>query len=184
MENISKDLELIDAVKSGNTGAFAEIIDRYQHVVASTVFGFLGECQEAEDIGQEVFIRFYKSISNFRGDAQLSTYLTRIAINLSLNEIKRRNRKKMFSLDYWINSKAGQSDSSVSQSNFEKKELIYFAIDKLEPKFRSVLVLRIIDGYSTDETAKILSLPKGTVLSRLARAQQKLKKILAPLLEE
>jgi len=64
--------------------------------VAATVIGMLGHCPEAEDIGQETFIRFYKSLDKFRGDASVGTYLTRIAINLSLNEIKRRRRQRKF----------------------------------------------------------------------------------------
>ncbi len=163
---------------------FSEIIVRYQHIVAATVCGLLGDCQEAEDIGQEVFVRFYKSISNFRGEAKLSTYLTRIAINLSLNEIKRRNRREMFSIDYWIDKNKLETDDAGILSTYEKREYVQYAINKLEPKFRSVLVLRIINGYNTNETAEILSLPKGTVLSRLARAQKKMKTILMPLMED
>ena len=66
----------------------------------------------------------------------------------------------------------------------EKKQLVQNAIQRLDTKFRSVVVLRMIDGYSTEETAKILGLPLGTVLSRLSRAQKKLKKLLTPYVEE
>ena len=89
------DEEIIREIKNGNNSAYRELVLRYQSMIASTVFGMLGNSPEAEDIGQEVFIRFYNAINNFRGDSAVGTYLTRIAINLSLNEIKRRKRKNM-----------------------------------------------------------------------------------------
>lgn len=148
--------------------------------MAATVIGMLGHCTEAEDIGQETFIRFYKSLDKFRGESSISTYLTRIAINLSLNEIKRRQRHRK---RYSNSSDEGLDnvpEKSVSKNTSETKELVHMGIQKLEPKFRSVIVLRLILGYTTQETAKLLRLPMGTVLSRLTRAQMKLRDILAP----
>lgn len=144
------------------------------------MIGMLGHCTEAEDIGQETFIRFYKSLDKFRGESSISTYLTRIAINLSLNEIKRRQRHRK---RYSNSSDEGLDnvpEKSVSKNTSETKELVHMGIQKLEPKFRSVIVLRLILGYTTQETAKLLRLPMGTVLSRLTRAQMKLRDILAP----
>ena len=69
------------------------VFDLYKDQVARTVKAMLGNVQEVEDVGQEVFIRFFKSIENFKGDAKISTYLNRIAINLSLNELEKRKRK-------------------------------------------------------------------------------------------
>lgn len=144
------------------------------------MIGMLGHCIEAEDIGQETFIRFYKSLNKFRGESSISTYLTRIAINLSLNEIKRRQRlRKYFS----TTSEDGMDnipENTTSKNKKETQEIVNLGIQKLEPKFRSVLVLRLILGYTTQETAKLMKLPVGTVLSRLTRAQMKLKDILTP----
>lgn len=140
----------------------------------------LGHCTEAEDIGQETFIRFYKSLNKFRGESSISTYLTRIAINLSLNEIKRRQRRRK----YFSTTSEDRLDNipeiTTSKNKNETQEIVNLAIQKLEPKFRSVLVLRLILGYSSQETAKIMKLPVGTVLSRLTRTQMKLKDILTP----
>lgn len=148
--------------------------------MAATVIGMLGHCTEAEDIGQETFIRFYKSLDKFRGKSSIGTYLTRIAINLSLNEIKRRQRRRKHISDNLDEGLDNIPEKSISKHSSETKEIVNFAIQKLEPKFRSVLVLRLILGYSSQETAKLLKLPIGTVLSRLARAQMKLKDILTP----
>jgi len=176
------DEQLIHASRQGDEQAFKELIKRHEPRVASTVIGMLGNCPEAEDVGQETFIRFYNSLKSFRGDASVGTYLTRIAINLSLNEFKRRKRRSLLFLHKQDEAIFDIPDENSETQFDENKEMVQHAIQKLEPKFRSVIVLRLIDGYSTAETAKILKLPIGTVLSRLARAQKKLKEILSPYL--
>ena len=173
------DQDLIALVISGNDIAFLEIVKRYENTVANIVIGMIQDTPEAEDVGQEVFIRFYKSISKFRNESQLSTYLTRIAINLSLNELKRRKtvQSRIVNKDGLNSDKIDESDN---QERVEIKELVRLALDQLEPNFKSVIVLRMIDGYSTKEVADILEIPIGTVLSRLSRAQKKIKEILTP----
>lgn len=180
-ETIRTDQELIIKSRNGDNNAFKELIKKYEHQVAATVIGMLGHCEEAEDIGQETFIRFYQSLNKFRGEASVGTYLTRIAINLSLNEIKRRQRQRKFFFSKSDDKIENMPDINSAKENKELKEIVQAGIQKLESKFRAVIVLRLIDGYSTQETAQILKLPVGTVLSRLARGQKKLKEILTPL---
>jgi len=173
--------ELLDKARSGDHSAFKELVQKHEHQVASTVIGMLGQTAEADDIGQETFIRFYRSLHRFRGDSSVGTYLTRIAINLCLNEIKRRKRNKHLTSS---NSNIDIDAFPDTKRKNEKKEartIVQQAIQQLDPKFRTVVVLRLIDGYTSKETSKILKLPIGTVLSRLARAQIKLKTILTPL---
>lgn len=178
------DLELIEKTKDGDQSAFAEIVRRYKSCIAVTINGMIGKCDDADDIGQEVFIRFYKAIGSFRGESALGTYLTRIAINLSLNEIKRRKLRKLLSFERMQEEGTDIMDTANKNDFNNTKEIIQNAIQKLHEKYRSVLVLRLIDEYSTDQTAQILNLPIGTVLSRLARAQMKLKDYLKPYIAE
>lgn len=174
--------ELVTASLSGDKLAFEEIINRYQKMVARTVKGMLGDTVYAEDIGQEVFIKLYYSLSEFRGEAKLSTYIQRIAVNLTLNEIKRR--KRFFSMF----SQTGNNemhefdvaDFSTEEKN-EASEVVGKALKSMDPKFRIIVMMRMLQGYSTKETAEILDLPLGTVLSRLSRAQEQLKEILEKL---
>ncbi len=178
------DEQLLQACKTGNTGAFKELVMRYQGQVAATVISMLGPGPEADDVGQETFIRFYKSIAKFRGDSSLGTYLTRIAMNLSLNELKRRKKK----LSRFF-SKTPEEIDIVDRDSDKKwytdeARIIRKSLQRLEPDFRSVIVLRLMEGYSTQETADILGIPVGTVLSRLSRGQKKLRENLAPLLRE
>ena len=172
-------LELVRSAAEGDQGSFRELVKMLEPAVASTVKGMLGNCQEAADIGQETFIRFYKALKNFRGDSDVKTYVTRIAINLSLNEIKRQKRRRvLFAFD------SKMSDKGSEDVNFKNQEImssVQDALTQLKPKFRSVVVLRLIDGYSVRETGEILGIPEGTVLSRFARAQKRLKELLSPL---
>lgn len=153
--------------------------------MAATVIGMLGRYPEADDVGQEVFVRFYRALPRFRGDSSLGTYLTRIAINLSLNELKRRKRRRLL---------FGRSDDDFPEPSHnpeqeagarrQRQELVERALARLDPKFRAVVVLRLLEGYSTEETAEILQIPLGTALSRLARAQRKLQELLRPYIDE
>ncbi len=173
-EKYLSDYELVQLALKGDRYAFEKIVDKYEPLVAKTVIGFLGNTRQAEDVGQEVFIRFYRSMKNYQGDSALGTYLTRIAINLSLNELKRQKTRYLEGLEK-------QEYKIAADDEMERKEItdiVTQALQQLEPDFRSVVILRMIQGYSTKETAQLLKLPQGTVLSRLARAQKKLKEIL------
>lgn len=176
--------EWVIAARDGDHGAFKNLVKRYESQVAATVIGMLGACSEAEDIGQETFIRFYESLHTFRGESDVGTYITRIAINLSLNELKRRKRKTGLFSRKTPDEIADIPDEKRANMFNEDKEIVQRALQKLDPKFRTVIVLRLMDGYSTAETAEILDIPVGTVLSRLARAQRKLKELLTPYYSE
>jgi RNA polymerase sigma-70 factor, ECF subfamily len=173
------DNELVEMVKCGNDRtAFNEIVRRHESHIAYTVYGLLGKSSDAEDIGQEVFVRFLRYIGNFNGQYALSTYLSKIAVNLSLNERRRRRIRRFFSIDAMQEDGIEIAAPSDSDPLDEKKKLVQVALSKLSDKHRVVVVLRLIDGHSTKETAQILGLPVGTVLSRLARAQENLRTIL------
>jgi RNA polymerase sigma-70 factor (ECF subfamily) len=171
--------ELVRASIEGDKLAFSEIVNRYQKMVARTVKGMLGDSVFAEDIGQEVFIKLYYSLPDFRGEAKLSTYIQKIAVNFTLNEIKRR--KRFFSMFAQKGNNEMYEYEVADIDNEEKREateIVNKALMSIEPKFRIVVAMRMLQGYSTKETAEILDLPLGTVLSRLSRAQEQLKEIL------
>jgi len=170
--------EKLSKARDGDHTAFKEIVEKHQGQVAATVIGILGFCAEVDDIGQETFVQFYRSLHRFRGDSSIGTYLTRIAINLSLNELKRRGRRdKVFTAGFHddMGSAAAYEDREMAN---DIKDMVRRGIEKLEPELKALIVLRLINGFTTQETAGILRLPVGTVLSRLARAQTKLRDIL------
>lgn len=174
----TNDINLVNDALTGNMAAFEAIVSKYEPMVAKIIIPMLGNSYDADDIGQETFIRFYKSMEKFKGESQLSTYLARIAINLSLNEIKKRTKQRTLSSDdgYSYNMPNGDVEESKDIT-----DMVNSSLKVLDPKFRSVIVLRYIQGFSTRETADILSLPEGTVLSRLSRGQSKLKEIITKL---
>lgn len=180
---IPSDKDLLERIRNEDQEAFRLLIDRYESQVAATIFGMLGNRADAEDIGQETFIRFFKSVEQFRGDSSLGTYLTRIAINLSLNELKRRERKNrrfLFIGNHEDQEQLFKSEEMHDLENKEIRELIQEAINKLKPDFKAVVILRMMQDYSTNETAEILNIPLGTVLSRYSRAIDKLRVLLKP----
>jgi len=174
----SDDGELLRRSREGDLSAFSELVRRYESKVAATVIGMLGPGDEADDVGQETFIRFYNSLNRFREEASVGTYLTRIAINLSLNELRRRKRRRLLFRSTDAGNESDEPASEEAPDQFDRKEIVRRALNALEPKFRAVVTLRLIEGYSTEETAGLLGVPIGTVLSRLLRAQKKLQKIL------
>lgn len=169
-----KDEVLLEKARNGDMGAFRILVERYEGKVAGIVRSMVGSGPESVDVGQEVFIRFYESLDKFKGESALGTYLVRIAINLSLNEIKRIKKRSSF----FFPIEFGKSKKDDNEKS-EITDMVQHEISKLDPEFRVVVSLRMIEGYSTEETGEILGVPLGTVLSRLSRAQKKLKLVLA-----
>ncbi len=176
----SIDTALIDRARAGDEAAFRVLVERYESQVAATVVGMLGPGDEADDVGQETFVRFYQALSKFRGEAALGTYLTRIAMNLSLNAIKRRQRQRwrFWSRDDENTPPEPSFDGRDERAAQECGQSVHAALARLKPHFRAVVVLRTLDGYSTKETAELLEIAEGTVLSRLSRGMKQLETIL------
>lgn len=156
--------------------------------MAATVIGILGPGPAADDAGQETFMKFYDALDQFRGEASVGTYLTRIATNTALDALDKQKRRAGRQLsrddpDAALIEQA-ESDPHREVELSEKDRLVHRAIQQLGIKFRSVVVLRMMRGLSTKETAEVLGIPEGTVLSRLYRAKDKLKETLKPMFED
>lgn len=175
MQQIS-DYELIRRVLDGNESAYANIIKRYQNSVATTAMSMLGDEYESEEVAQETFIRLYNNLKNFRSESQLKTYITRICINLSLNRLKRR--KLYMFRNYTLKDTDRHAVLMLPESGFEYREIVTKALMHIDAKSRAIINLRMIQEFSTKETATILGIPEGTVLSRLKRSMDKLKEVL------
>jgi len=187
------DETLLAGARAGDDRAFAALVERYEARVAATVVGMLGPGDEAEDVGQETFIRLYRYLDRYRGDASLGTYLTRIAMNLSLTAL--RKRKRWFSRFVSVESTPGGGSPDSREpggpglemiavdsdegplgrlEQAERRDRVQVALADLKPDHRAVIVLRWMDGLSTKETAAALGVPVGTVMSRLSRAMDRL----------
>jgi RNA polymerase sigma-70 factor (ECF subfamily) len=180
------DDELLAKAREGDHVAFRGLVERHQSIVAGTVIGMLGAGDEADDVGQETFIRFHRALRDFRGDSSVATYLRRIAMNLCLNALKRR-RVMAFRLISRDQTDAPLDEPTVDGYDaeaVERRDMVRAAVARLSAKYRPVVVLRLLDGLSTRETAEILKVPAGTVMSRLARAMVELERMLAPYARE
>ena len=158
------------------------LVDRYHGRLRVMVLGMLGPCPEVEEVVQETFIRFYRSLDRFEGRSSLGTYLIRIAMNEARKAIRRRQR--------WYSRFLSRSEDGVPVPESagkaaplpverqERVETVRNAVQRLKPPFREVVVLRFLNEYSTEECAEILGIPAGTVMSRLTRALDKMAPIL------
>lgn len=177
------DSVLLSRARLGDDSAFREIVERYEGAVAGVVIGMLGCGDEADDVGQETFIRFHRALDEFREDSSVRTYLTRIAMNLSLNALKRRRRfsLRFISRDQHDIASAEPTISPDPAADIdERRRVVWRAIRMLSPRHQPVVILRMMQDLSTRETAEALGIPEGTVLSRLARAMRELATTLGP----
>jgi RNA polymerase sigma-70 factor (ECF subfamily) len=183
MTDPTPDDELLVRARKGDERAFAALVERYEGAVAATAIGMLGTGGEADDVGQETFIRFHRSLDRFRGESSLKTYLVHIAMNLSLNALRSR-RRTFLRFGGGDDDLAGAQEPRVGPADetdaAELKRIVQQAVAALSEKHRAVVVLRMFQDLSTRETANMLGVPEGTVLSRLSRAMQDLQTRLGP----
>lgn len=188
------DLELIEAAKSGDEAAFAEIISRYKNPITNFLYRFLNDYEEAVDLAQETFVRVYFALDRYHTNYAFSTYIYRIASNLAISEIRKRKRRSLLSLTGLFQSDAEADtefqppdtrplpDANLVES--ERSRVIAMAIVTLPPKYRVPIVLRDIEGCSYEEVAEIMELGLGTTKSRISRARALLREKLLGYLEE
>jgi RNA polymerase sigma-70 factor (ECF subfamily) len=184
---ISEDEVLVRAFQSGDSIAFDRLVLRYKDRIFSLCFRFLGDYQEAENSAQDVFLKTYRSIKNFRFESSFYTWLYRIAVNTCKNRLKSaeyRNFKERISIkDAETDDKNSRytalSDEKKNPlAEIEKKErisLIQEAIDSLPTEHKDVIILRDIEGLSYQEIISITGYRLGTLKSKLARARASLR---------
>jgi RNA polymerase sigma-70 factor (ECF subfamily) len=175
-----EDADLLRKLRAGDKTAFGELINLYANRVINTCYRFLLDKEDAEDISQEVFMEIFQSLKTFRGDAKLSTWIYRIAVTKSLDEIKKRNRKKrisafgkMMHLDEvadWI-SGGPMPDKAIHEK--EKMKEVMQALNTLPDNQRVAFILSKIDGYSNKEIAEIMKTTIFAIESLVSRAKRK-----------
>lgn len=176
---LNEDEILVMRCQRGEKAAFGILVHKYQDLVYRLIYRLLGRRSDIEDIAQEVFIRAYKGIRKFRGEAEFSTWLTRICINYCRKR-RRKAKRDSISLEQLMSQGYDFTDSSALPDRIlerkECRELVRRAVDNLPQKYRIVIILRYFEAYSCEQIAEILSCPVGTVYSRLFRAHEKLRK--------
>ncbi len=185
------DKDLVGRARRGDKRAFDLLVLKYQQKVASLVSRYIRDPSETLDVTQEVFIKAYRALKNFRGDSAFYTWLYRIAINTSKNFLVSQGRRPPG--DDLDAETAEQLDVGVRLKEYATPEhqlltdeiasTVKEAVDELPEDLRTAITLRELEGMSYEEIAEAMSCPIGTVRSRIFRARDAIDKRLKPLLE-
>ncbi|MFA6450642.1 MAG: sigma-70 family RNA polymerase sigma factor [bacterium] len=184
----SEDRGWPDATRDGKTSAdltdndFAKIVREHSSRVYNAIYCVLGNGADAEDVAQEVFLKAYKALPGFKADSNISTWLYRIAMNAASDHIRKngrnaRLREPLYAADLELLGHASGAYENPESFYFKKElsETIQKELSKLPAKYRKVIVLKEIEGYSYKDIGKILGVSIGTVESRLYRAREMLR---------
>ena len=175
------DAECVRRLQHGETEAFEILVRRHEKTIFNLVYRMLGDYDEAAEISQEVFLSAFRAVGQFRGDANFSTWLYRIALNHASTRRRSLGTRQQRMLP--IESANPLSDPEPGPPEIlEKQEIrerVQLALSQLDPEDAAVILLRDLQDVPYDEVARMLEIPVGTVKSRLHRARQALKLRLA-----
>jgi RNA polymerase sigma-70 factor, ECF subfamily len=189
------DAKLVKRCKNGDEAAFAELVERYQRKVYSIALGMVKNQEDAMDIAQDAFVKVHRYLGNFQGTSSFYTWLYRIVFNLSIDHVRKEGKRSNTEFDEKVGYRDATDDSSDFMANrsdlnpakvIGRKELadrIQEAISELPPYHQAVIILREVEGLSYTEMAKIMKVSKGTIMSRLHHARQKLRRTLGPYID-
>ena len=178
---------LIKPLQEGSEDAFKQLVELYQDKVYNTVLGFLHSPEDAEDIAQEVFIEIFNAIEKFRGEAKLSTWIYRIAVNKSLEFIRKQKRQKRFA--FFTNIFEISADKELKVTDFkhpgvklesqENSKILFAAIARLPENQKIAFTLHKVEGLSYAEVCQVMQLSLSSVESLMFRAKKNLQKALS-----
>ncbi|MDH7516563.1 MAG: sigma-70 family RNA polymerase sigma factor [Bacteroidota bacterium] len=170
------DRELLALCRDDHPEAFNELVRRYQERIYRVLLRLVGDRDDALDLAQDVFFRAWKGIRDFRGDAQVFTWLYRIAMNLGLNHIRKRKLRSALPLHTLQNEEPAHPENPQHEiERDEIRELIERAVEKLPAKQRAVFILRYYDDMPYEQIASILNTSVGGLKANYFHAVQKLR---------
>jgi len=184
VEQEKKDL---GRAREGDLEAYNRLVERYQGKIYAIAYNMTGNNEDAKDLTQDIFVKAFRNLKRFKGDSSFYTWIYRIAVNHTINFLKKRNRHNFYSLDDVDQGVEKDPDyiELVSNSepfrNAELSELqkkLNEAIQKLSDKHRAAVIMHDIEGLPHEEIAKILGCSEGTVRSRLFYARRQLQNFL------
>lgn len=190
MNGIS-DEAVVARVRGGDADAFGFLVRKYQDRIYSTVLNYVGNPDDAVELAQDVFVKAYAGLLKFQGSSAFYTWLYRIAINTSIDFLRKRPAQRVESLEDDRFAEVGFEPVAVDPtmdpvkalSAKERQQRLHGAVASLSPKLKTAFILHDVEGLSQEEIAEILKSPVGTVKSRISRARYELKAMLAEYLE-
>src|SRR5437763_6307028 len=183
-EAVTEELALVRAAKAGDISAFEQLVHRYDRNVFRIAQHITQNREDAEDVVQDAFLKAYENLKNFQEQSKFYTWLVRIAVNEALMRLRRRRPERMVSLDEEVKTEEDSMPREVADwspnpeqlyNQAELRDILSRTIQGLPPGFRTVFVLRDVEGLSTEETAEALDLSIPAVKSRLLRARLQLR---------
>ena len=185
------DHELVRRVQQGDSKAFDLLVRKYQHRIVGLIGRYIADWSECQDVAQETFLRAYRAIGNFRGDAQFYTWLHRIAVNTAKNHLVSHNRRPPtddIDIDDAEQFASGMRlrDNDTPERELMRQQLeqtVMRAVEALPEELRVAITLREVDGLSYEEIATKMDCPIGTVRSRIFRAREAIDLEMRPLME-
>jgi RNA polymerase sigma-70 factor (ECF subfamily) len=191
LQDLQLDRDLVERVQRGDASAFDVLVRKYQHRVIGLVGRYIADWSECQDVAQDVFMRAYRAMGNFRGDAQFSTWLHRIAVNTAKNHlVAQKRRPPTDDIDVMDAEQFDMSmrlrDSDTPEHELMRQEVertVMDAVGRLPEELRLAITLREVEGLSYEEIAERMGCPIGTVRSRIFRARDAIDAQLKPLLE-
>jgi len=181
---VSDELALVQAAKQGDVSAFEQLVKRYDRNIFRIAQHITQNREDAEDVVQDAFLKAYENLEQFQGNSKFYTWLVRIAVNEALMKLRRRRPERMVSLDEEVKTEEDSMPREVADwspnpeqlySQSELGDILRKTIQGLPAGFRTVFVLRDVEGLSTEETAEALDLSIPAVKSRLLRARLQLR---------
>jgi RNA polymerase sigma factor (sigma-70 family) len=176
--------QLIQALQQRQPAAFQLLVDTYKDRIYNTILGVVQNATDAEDLVQDVFIKVYESIQQFKGESSIGTWMYRIAITKSIDFTRWKNRKKKAAVALsWFGGGAVNVDTDfvhpgVLSENKEQATELFKAVKQLAENQRVAFVLQKVEGLNQKQIAELMKIKEGAVESLLSRAKSNLKKIL------
>ncbi|HJP93811.1 MAG TPA: sigma-70 family RNA polymerase sigma factor [Pyrinomonadaceae bacterium] len=175
------DGHIIEACQQGDRAAFQLLFETYKDKVFSIAVYSSGDRVVAEDVTQQIFLKLFTAIRQFRGDSEFTTWLYRLVVNACVDEKRRRRRWLPLAETATMSNPGEKRPQEKRYARLEVAEAVQAAIGELKPKFRLPILLKYIEGLSYDEIASVMGCSKGTVASRLNRGHSQLAKRLSHL---
>lgn len=186
--HLENEHELVRLAKQGDQQAFSTLVKHYEKNIYRLTLNFVRDPGLAEDLLQETFLRAYVKLDQFQGDSRFYTWLVRIAVNFALMELRQRRRSgKFVSLDEPVEADGEALPRDIEDwgrnpeeqySHAELQQILEVALARLDPSYRAVVLLRDLEGYSTEEAAAMLQLSISATKSRLLRGRLQLRELL------
>jgi RNA polymerase sigma-70 factor (ECF subfamily) len=179
---LTTDEQLVERAIAGDTDAFGEVVRRWERKIYALAYGFTGSVEDARDAAQETFVAAYRNLRNFRGEAKVSSWLHRIAVNQCITRQRRARVRSETGIEEAVES-SGESFLSTGETYSparaaevkERNEAVRRAVAALTPELREVVLLKEFEGLTFQEIAEALQVPLSTVKSRLYTALRQLR---------